>query len=377
MNRKKIAYIINADWYFKLHWMNRALNQMLEGYDVSLITNFSSEDSLEYFERLGFRCFSWNINRRGCFVYDALSLYSLYKIMKKVDAEIYHSITVKPNVLAGLLSIFFRKILIKSITGTGFIFVSDKFKYAILRRVILSLYKFIDTFGKGCFVFENSSDLRLFSDNRIGKKQNLVHIAGAGVSLQEFYPENEIFSTTHSKIRVLFAARLLKSKGLDTVVSALTDILIKNDFELYVAGISDDGSNDNYQMLELDQLLSHENIKYLGQCDNMPKLINDVDIVVLPTRYGEGIPRVLIESGACKRLVITTNVSGCNELIKNKINGLLINMGDHQQLRDLFKDISDNCSKYKPLASSLYHDVINNYSDEVVIKKFSHLYSSF
>jgi glycosyltransferase involved in cell wall biosynthesis len=57
-------------------------------------------------------------------------------------------------------------------------------------------------------------------------------------------------------------------------------------------------------------------------------LIASSNIVCLPTSYGEGIPRILIEAAAVGRTVITTDMPGCRDFVKNNIDGLLVPAND-------------------------------------------------
>ena len=64
-----------------------------------------------------------------------------------------------------------------------------------------------------------------------------------------------------------------------------------------------------------------------------PDLIAQANIVVLPTFYGEGVPRILIEASASQRAIITTDMPGCRELVKPGVNGLLVQPQNVAELR--------------------------------------------
>ncbi len=66
----------------------------------------------------------------------------------------------------------------------------------------------------------------------------------------------------------------------------------------------------------------------------MPSLLRKVDLVCLPTLYGEGIPRILIEASASGLASIATDVAGCNEIIKNGETGFLIPTGSTIEMAD-------------------------------------------
>jgi len=66
----------------------------------------------------------------------------------------------------------------------------------------------------------------------------------------------------------------------------------------------------------------------------MEELISKSLVVCLPTTYGEGIPKILLEAAACGRPIIATDVPGCREIVMDKENGFLINPGDTQELQN-------------------------------------------
>jgi hypothetical protein len=68
-------------------------------------------------------------------------------------------------------------------------------------------------------------------------------------------------------------------------------------------------------------------VKWLGHVDDMPALFRAVDVVTLPS-YREGLPRGLIEAGACGRPLITTDAPGCREVVVDGENGFLVPVKD-------------------------------------------------
>ncbi|MBU3054465.1 glycosyltransferase [Proteus mirabilis] len=87
----------------------------------------------------------------------------------------------------------------------------------------------------------------------------------------------------------------------------------ENNTTLYVAGILDDKDPDR---IELDQILQWEKegkIIWLGRRDDIQNLIRNSHVVILPTKYSEGVPRIIIEACAMGRSCIVGNVPGCGD----------------------------------------------------------------
>mgnify|MGYP003306568869 CR=1 FL=1 len=74
---------------------------------------------------------------------------------------------------------------------------------------------------------------------------------------------------------------------------------------------------DNYGISGVEKYYDN----YLGDTKNIRDLLLKSNIVVLPSFYGEGLPKILIEAAACGLPVITTNHPGCRDAVKNRISG--------------------------------------------------------
>jgi glycosyltransferase involved in cell wall biosynthesis len=60
----------------------------------------------------------------------------------------------------------------------------------------------------------------------------------------------------------------------------------------------------------------------------MPGVLAQASIVCLPSTYGEGIPKVLLEAGAAGRPTVATDIAGCREVVMDGENGFLVPRGD-------------------------------------------------
>ncbi|AJZ91990.1 hypothetical protein VW41_14595 [Klebsiella michiganensis] len=374
MKDKVLLYVVNADWYFKLHWLNRATANIANGYKVVLISCFDTPGVSDELESHGIECHNIKISRSGINpFFELVTLYSLLKLARKINPDIIHSITVKPNIYSGIIGRIIRRPVVKSVTGLGVIFSNQSFFFKSIRPVVTSLYKAAGSSRHGAFVFENNHDLMFFKENNITDSQSLYFVEGAGVDPKRFFRQYKAFK--NDKKNILFAARLLKDKGLDTLLNALDELYIeRNDFVLNIAGIYDTGARNAYTPDEIEEIKKREYVRWLGHRTDMENVLGDSDLVVLPTRYGEGIPRILIEAAFCGVPVVTTNIQGCNEFVENNVNGYLIKPGDYAELKSTIAHVFDNCDEALLFAERLYDKVHLDYSDQAIINKFSNIY---
>lgn len=375
-NKTRLAYVINVDWYFRLHWLNRAKAALACGYQVYIITVFVTPGVKKELESQGFDCIHICLSRTGTNpVQELKSAIQIYRTLKQIQPDIVHSITVKPNIYAGIAAKLLGVPSIKSIPGLGVAFSNHGIFYRFIRKLILTLYKQAGAGNQGAFVFENTTDKAVFKKNGLGRKQEMIHIPGAGIDVNRFRYSPKPFP---DRLRILFAARLLKEKGLDTLVRAVEAANARGcPCDLLVAGIFDPEAKAAYSQREIHTLASSGKIQWLGQVDDMPALLEQVDVVALPTRYGEGVPRILIEAGAVGRLVITTAIPGCSQLIKNNTNGILVRPNDADGICMVLCNIIKHPYRYEKMPENFYKEILNRCTDKVVISQFLGLYSRF
>lgn len=373
-HKQIFVYIINADWYFELHWLQRALATLNKGFDVHIILPFSDETIINKLKTLGFVCHNWNINRKSInLLNNIVELINLNSLIKSISPNIIHSITLKPNLYLGLIAHTLNIPYILSVTGTGFIFSSQSFKTKLLKPVIKFFFKSLKK-GKNSrkIIFENNEDSNLFINEGLCKINESIVILGAGVDTEVYKPKEEPIT---DKPIILFAGRLLWDKGLGDLIDAAKLMRKRGlDFTIYVAGILDQSSINAIDERVLVEWNNQGLISWLGKQKNMQNLINQANIIVLPTFYGEGIPRILIEAASCQRAIVTTNIPGCREIVKNGTNGILVTPRNIYELSDALSLLIKSPQLRTEMGLNGRKMVEQYFSDEIVIKKTLDLY---
>lgn len=370
---KVVAFVINVDWYFDLHWMERAEYFRSLGYVVHIISNFDDKIIKNNLLAKGYYCHHLVVKRKSVNLFNELvSINQLWTLFKSINPDLIHSITIKPNVYSGLLNrLFFNKPIIYSITGLGAVFSSSSFKFIILRRVITALYKFIST-RQSHFVFENCEDSELLKSLGVLKYSNGTVVKGAGIDLNRFKP-----SQPPKNGSILFAARLLQDKGLGCLVEAQK--LLKErgcHFSLNVAGIIDNDVSSAIPLGQIEAWANNGDINWLGNVRDMPNLISQNDVICLPTAYGEGVPRILIEAASCQRPIIATDVAGCREIVSHGVNGYLVTPKDPVMLAHFLQDLLKDKNKLITFGANGRKKVEQEFSQEIVFEKTLQIYQS-
>ncbi|MFC6684505.1 glycosyltransferase [Marinobacter koreensis] len=141
----------------------------------------------------------------------------------------------------------------------------------------------------------------------------------------------------------LFASRFLYSKGLGDLIAAVGAL---NDdgynCVLRICGFEDSGNPDAIPSKVLEHWSRLAFVDWLGQRRDMSNVLKSCDVVVLPTSYGEGVPRILIEAAASGKPCVATDIAGCREIIIDGVNGTLIRPEDPLALREALKQFVES-----------------------------------
>lgn len=319
--KPKILFIVNIDWFFVSHRLPIALEAIKQGYEVHLACSVT--DKLEYLTSHSIIVHDLPVSRSGKKILTELkTLLSIYKIIKEVKPNIVHSVTIKPVIYAGLLNRFSSISNVSSISGLGYVFSSATLKAKILRFFVVIMYKCAIRKRTDKIIFQNIHDYNILLNYNIFLPENSVLIRGAGVDLEQyqFFPEE-----TKDVAKVIMVSRLLYDKGVAEFVASAKQLKARGvDAEFVLVGDIDLENPNSVTQEDFDKWLGEENVSLLGYRSDISSLFRKSSIVVLPSYYGEGLPKVLIEAAACGRPVVTTDHPGCRDAILVDETGLLI-----------------------------------------------------
>jgi glycosyltransferase involved in cell wall biosynthesis len=124
-------------------------------------------------------------------------------------------------------------------------------------------------------------------------------------------------------------ARMLRSKGVLDAASAVRMLRARGlPVELLLAGATDPDNRDSLTCEELEALTAEPGVRWLGPVEDVRDVWQRAAIAVLPSTYGEGLPKALLEAAACGRPIVATDMPGCREIVRPAKTGLLVSPGD-------------------------------------------------
>ncbi|OON35648.1 hypothetical protein BTJ39_22045 [Izhakiella australiensis] len=371
--KTKICYFINSAWYFELHWIERATAVLNAGYDVYLLAKFDDVSIYERLTKLGFKCVDTKIQEQNLNPLSFLSdTVRSFKFLKEIDPDIVHSITIKPGFISCLWVRFNNKKLVYSFVGLGRIFESNLKLFKLIRFFVVRAYRMIFSNLNCKVIFEHAVDRDKIIDLVKIPKEKTIIIDGAGINIDYFsYAIEPVFS----HVKVLFASRMLWSKGLDTLIK-VKEILRRDNvnFELLVAGIMVNNDRDAIKLSQIELWHNCGDITWLGQRNDVKELIEGVNIVALPSVYAEGIPRIILEAGAIGRASVTYNVGGCGSLIIDGYNGFIVEKNNIKEFSDKLSRLIVSDVERNKMGINARKRVVESYSSIDVIAKTISVY---
>jgi glycosyltransferase involved in cell wall biosynthesis len=276
-------------------------------------------------------------------------MWHLYKAIKNTRPDIIHAITIRYAFYTGIIArLMGYKPVIFTVAGLGSLYTAPGLKAKILRSVLLPFMRFAFGGNGKHIIFQNPDDQEKMTSTNIIPVERSTIIRGSGVNLKEF-PYAPYVAGTNPPV-VLFSSRLMQEKGIRDFIEAARILKVKNiEARFQVAGNVYEDNARSMSRAEMQKFHDDGIIEWLGQCHDMPDLLNRSKIMVLPSYYGEGVPKALLEAASIGRPIVTCDTPGCREAVEHKVNGLLVSPQSPTDLADAIETLLNDsvlCEQY-------------------------------
>ena len=297
----------NGLYLFRRHLINALIKK---GEKVYAITPF--DDDVDNLRSLGITMIETDVDRRGTnLVRDLVLLKDYHVILSKIHPDLVITYTIKPNIYAGLTCRQLGIPYVINITGLGTAFENNGF----LRKTVALLYKGALKRAKVVF-FENSDNLRTFTEEGIIPKDKTCLLNGAGVDTEYFcyqdYPSHD------NEFKFLFIGRVMKEKGIDELLDAM-ERLRKGGTSCTLDILGD--FEENYKT-RIEEAEKAGWLQYHGRQQDVRPFIRECNCFVLPS-YHEGMANTNLECASSGRPIITSNIPGCKEAVLDGRSGFV------------------------------------------------------
>jgi glycosyltransferase involved in cell wall biosynthesis len=316
----KLLYFITEDWFFVSHFLPMAQAAQECGYQVAVATRVREDG--ERIKASGISVIPIE-SKRGSFnpLVAISDLIQMFSILRTEHPDIVHCIALRPILTGGLAArLAGTKALVIAPTGLGYIWLKPGIIGHMIRGVVRFVIGSLLYSGGTRYLFENHEDPLVFGLDP--DASNVVIVGGAGVDASEYSVAVE---PKAPPLRVAVVARMIWPKGIGEAVAAVRRArAFGANVELDVYGQPDLFNPNSIPEETLRGWSSLLGVTWHGHTSDVAGVWRDHHVALFLSAYPEGLPRTLIEAAAAGRPIVTTDVAGCRELVRDGIEGLLV-----------------------------------------------------
>jgi glycosyltransferase involved in cell wall biosynthesis len=337
--RPRILFVDNQVGDFLQYRIVLARKLREIGFDVHVAV--PREPGLEDISRQAIPVHVFYLRRKSTRPLDELlCLVSLLRLYQRLRPTLVHHVCLKPALYGGIAArIAGVPAAVDTLTGLGYLFTTHTVKTRLLRSMVARGFRFSFRHQNHRVILQNSDDRDCLLARSNMPGDHAVLIKGSGVNLSLFTPEPE----PDGPPVVLMASRLLWTKGVGEFVTAARVLRARRIRARFVLlGEPDPGHPSAVPVRTLEHWRDAGDVEWPGWQHDMPALIAQSHIVCLPSYYGEGVPRILLEASASGRPIVATDTPGCREVVRHGQNGLLVPAGDGEALIGAIAQLIEN-----------------------------------
>ena len=284
----------------------------------------------------------------------------IYKTIQCFSPNIIHCIGMKPIILMSIVNFFLNKKIIYDFTGFGILDYKYSLKYKFMKKIFFFCFFYLSKKTIFRIIVQNTENRNYLINLGISKK-NIKLISGTGISF------NKKKVKKFSKVKtILFAGRLLWSKGVkEFIACSNSKYLKKYNLKFLLIGSPDNGSSDAVSS-EYLKLQKNKNFTWLQKKKSLDKFFSRSYIFLYPSTYGEGTPRVVLESFKHSVPVIAFRNPGSNDIIKNNFNGFLIEPKNIEEMINKIKFLLNNKTIRNKIGRNAFNYFKKNFSNKKI-----------
>lgn len=344
----KIVHVATAAHSLRYLLLNQLLSIQAAGYDVSTIS--APGIDVPVLQEAGIRHIPVSMTRNMTPGADLLSLWRLFRVMRKERFTIVHTHNPKPGLL-GQLAARMARVPIVINTLHGFYF--HEHTPPFWRRFYITMEK-VAARCSDVILSQNSEDIKTAVQEGICSP-DLIKPLGNGIDIGRFDRRclsSELLGEKKAELGIPegvpivgFVGRLVREKGILELMEAAVQIReAVPDVRFLLIGLIDREKPDVLTPEVAGEYGLAESCVFAGFREDMPELYALMDLFVLPS-HREGFPRSPMEASAMGIPSIVTDIRGCREAVEDGRNGRLIPLRNPKAIEAAVLDLLQNKEK--------------------------------
>jgi glycosyltransferase involved in cell wall biosynthesis len=366
----KLLFFHSEDWAFCRHFLPMARAAQAAGFDVAVAVRV--RDHADRLAASGCRVVPLEAERGSLGPFEILrSLARMIRIVRAERPDVVHCIALRTVVLGGLAArLAGAPRLVLAPTGLGHLWIENGPIERLARPITRWLIGRVLRGTATRYVFENSEDPREFGLDPTGPEVTIVGGAGVGPAQIPLTPEPPA-----PPVKVAVIGRMLVPKGIAETVDAVRRARAQGaDVELNLYGEPDPSNRRSYSEAQLRQWAAEPGIAWHGPTDDVARVWRDNHMAMLLS-YREGLPKALVEAAAAGRPMIASDVTGCREVVRDGIEGLLVPLGDVDAAARALVRLAGDADLRTRLGAAAHVRFRERFTEDAVARTMTALYA--
>ncbi len=365
----RVLFLANTDWYLFNFRRDLAHALRVAGHEVLLAA--PRGEFAPRLEAEGFAFHEVAISRQGLNPWSELAAVGrIEALYRELKPDMVHHFTLKAVVLgslaaqrAGITQV------VNAIAGLGYSFSDAGIRARMIRRGLIPVLK--RAIAGTDIIFQNSDDEATLRASGVlaGTRTHLIQGSGVDISAFSMTPEPD------GDPVVMLPSRMLWSKGIGTFAASAERVRRQMPLARFVlVGSLDEEHPDAISQDDMTRITETGDVEWWGFQDEMAETMKRAHIVCLPSRYGEGVPRALIEGAALGRPLIGTDIPGCREIVRDHETGFLVRPRDAGALSSAVLELLQDRDLRRSLGEGARALAVSRFSATTVIEETFEVY---
>lgn len=308
------------------------------------------------------------------------SVRSLRDVIRQAGPDIVHAVNTKPCLIAPQAVRGLDIPCVRTITGLGSAFSSDGLVYRAMRLAFRHMHRRVAN-DVVATVFQNPDDRDYFLEAGLCEFEKSRLILGSGidvdgirstVSSPKCLDELRTELKLHGRTVITMVSRMMRTKGVEELTQAATRISSRHPDAVFllVGPLVESGP----AALPASMLTDNDAVRWIGPRSDVADLLAISDVFVLPSYLREGIPRVLFEAGSLNLPIVTTDMPGCRETVRNSWNGFLISPRDSNAIVQAIKPLLESSDRRREMGENSLQLVRERFDLSIVSQAYADVY---